>query len=300
MQELLYILSPSFSGSTLLTFLLAAHPGIATVGELKASAMGPIEEYRCSCGALLQKCEFWRQVEEGMRRRTGSFTLSDFGTHFSRGPKVFQSLIRLGAKGWPLHQASSRALRIPPSFRSRLSRILQHNLNLIQLITRLQGATIFLDASKDPERLNQLWESRLWRIKVIRLIRDGRGVTNSYKKHYRVGMRLAAADWVATELACERVMSKVGREETLTLRYEEMCVDGPSATSRALSFVGLDPTSLSSQDRADSRHILGNNGTRLGFSNTVRLDEKWKHELSARDLRTFERVAGALNRQIGY
>ena len=40
MTDLVYILSPSYSGSTLLTFLLNTHPEIATIGELKAQALG--------------------------------------------------------------------------------------------------------------------------------------------------------------------------------------------------------------------------------------------------------------------
>ena len=59
---LLYILAPSFSGSTLLTYLLAQHPRVATVGELKATRMGSIDEYRCSCGEPMRTCEFWQAL----------------------------------------------------------------------------------------------------------------------------------------------------------------------------------------------------------------------------------------------
>ena len=54
MTDLIYIMSPSFSGSTLLTFLMGAHPSVATVGELKATSLGDIDEYDCSCGSRIR------------------------------------------------------------------------------------------------------------------------------------------------------------------------------------------------------------------------------------------------------
>ena len=66
MPEMIYILSPSYSGSTLLTCLLARHPDIATVGELKASALGSLDSYKCSCGELLRECQFWDRIASRM------------------------------------------------------------------------------------------------------------------------------------------------------------------------------------------------------------------------------------------
>ena len=43
--RLLYILAPSYSGSTLLTYLLSQHDAIATVGELKATSRGDLDTY---------------------------------------------------------------------------------------------------------------------------------------------------------------------------------------------------------------------------------------------------------------
>ena len=81
-RDLVYILAPSYTGSTLLTFLLAQHKGIATIGELKATARGDLETYRCSCGSLMRECHFWEKVTDRMQKADVSFTLDDFGTHF--------------------------------------------------------------------------------------------------------------------------------------------------------------------------------------------------------------------------
>ena len=47
----------SYSGATLLAFLLGAHPQIATIGEM--DGLIPREnpdEYFCSCGQLIKRC----------------------------------------------------------------------------------------------------------------------------------------------------------------------------------------------------------------------------------------------------
>ena len=76
--DFVYIASPSYSGSTLLTFLLAAHPEVASIGELKASAMGDADAYTCSCGAPIRRCPFWRRVCDELARRGLDFDLDDF------------------------------------------------------------------------------------------------------------------------------------------------------------------------------------------------------------------------------
>ena len=71
MIDLVYIASPSYSGSTLLTFLLNAHRDVATMGELK---WGPIdlETYCCSCGELLTACPFWQDVARRVEAEAGA------------------------------------------------------------------------------------------------------------------------------------------------------------------------------------------------------------------------------------
>ena len=61
MKDFIYITSASFSGSTLLTFLLNTHPEIATIGEMKGDSMD-VERYRCSCGDPIGRCPFWQRL----------------------------------------------------------------------------------------------------------------------------------------------------------------------------------------------------------------------------------------------
>ena len=298
MRELLYILSPSFSGSTLLTFLLAAHPDIATVGELKASAMGDVESYRCSCGARLQQCDFWRKVKTGMEKSGAKFDFADFGTHFNSGPAWFKRLVRLGAKNALLSYSSSQLLRILPSCRSRLNRIIEQNGILIDLIASIQGGCLFLDGSKDPERLTQLLVSRRWKIRVIHLLRDGRGIANSYRKHHNVDLKTAAIEWLRTDRECLRVAARVARQNVLTIKYEDVCQEPQRVLDEIFSFAGL-ARNASPNGAATLEHVLGNS-MRLNGSKSILLDQKWRTDLLPQDLEIFEAIAGDYNRSRGY
>ena len=58
----LYVSSSSYSGSTLLAFLLNTHPDIFSVSEMDGWPYGEKEAFRCSCGEILRECPFFRTV----------------------------------------------------------------------------------------------------------------------------------------------------------------------------------------------------------------------------------------------
>lgn len=297
--ELLFILGPSFSGSTLLTFLLASHPEIATIGELKASALGDLSVYRCSCGELLEECEFWRNLQSDLQRRGASLSFENFGTHFVRGPRLFRRLIRLGVHSSGLALLSEAMLRVVPAWRGRRERILERNRLLVELITAHQGRRVFLDGSKDPEQLRQLLNGRLWKVKVLHLQRDGRGVANSYIKHHQVGMKAAARALLRTERACRRAISGIDAADILTVKYEEVCRDPRSSMNRIFAFAGLPSLEASEPSENTQLHILGN-AMRLNPDKSIKHDEKWKSQLRPEELNQFNALCGSYNWQRGY
>jgi hypothetical protein len=112
-------------------------------------------------------------------------------------------------------------------------------------------------------------------------------------------MREAAAEWRLTHEECHRVRSWFKDEDWLTVRHEDVCQDPQGNLERIFGFVGIDPHLGSLDFRSAEHHIRGNN-MRLGPSSEIKLDEKWKSNLTADDLREFEAVAGDMNRKFGY
>jgi hypothetical protein len=299
LETVLYILSPSYSGSTLLTFLLARHPEIATVGELKAATVGADASYRCSCGVLLRACSFWKAISNVMHARGYEFSIGDFGTHFRGGGALFHRIINTGVRGgvWPV--LSDSIICGVPTYRRALADIVRQNVSMMEAISDLQRSRIFLDSSKDPERLRVLQRHCGNGIKVIRLLRDGRAIANSYMKHYRVSITVAAREVARTSAACDRVMDDIPSGDKLTLRYEDLCSAPEAALQRIYSLISLEPAAEADRRSPLDLHILGN-VMRLDDSDSIRLDEKWRSELCDEDLDSFEQIAGQLNGRYGY
>lgn len=296
--DLLYIMAPSYTGSTLLTYLLAMHPDIATIGELKASAMGDIDTYTCSCGSLIRECGFWRKVSEEMERQNLPFSLDSFGTHFRDTNYLCDRLLRAGIKGSFLETLRSLAFTVLPGCRKKRDRIVLQNRKLIEIVKALQNGSVFLDGSKDPNRVQYFHSAGFCNIRVIYLIRDGRGATNSYMRHYNVSMEIAAKEWVHTHRECDRIKETMG-DKCLTIHYEDFCKNPDDVLRRIFQFASIDADSISTDFRSVEHHILGN-AMRMASTSEIRLDEKWKKSLTKDDLDIFEATAGSFNRMYDY
>ncbi len=296
-RRLAYIMGPNYSGSTLLTLLLADHPQIATVGELKASAMGDINTYYCSCGEVLTDCHFWKTVQDKMSAACHDFTFDNFNTHFRALQNPFVDLLlRSTIRGPLLETLRAIGFVLSPTAQATRRAIILQNQTIIDIICNLQQAENFLDDSKEPIRLQYLLKANLWDIRTIQLIRDGRGVANSFMRHNKTTMSQAARQWLHTQRECDRMARLLGKSRCLTIYYEDLCQEPASTLLSIYNFLNLATETITSQR---TKHIMGNQ-MRLGSLKDIRLDEKWKHALSVDDLEIFNQTAGELNHLHGY
>jgi hypothetical protein len=297
-RRLAYIMGPNYSGSTLLTLLLADHPDITTVGELKATSMGDITSYNCSCGELLTACSFWNEVKQSMLKHGQTFTFNHFKTHFrDKQHPLTDRLLRAALRGSFFEAIRDIGFMLSPAARKTKQEIIEQNKELIEILCTLQQAKIFLDDSKEPVRLKFLLTADLWDIRAIHLIRDGRGVTNSYMRHNNASMVKAAQEWTHTQQECDRMSKLLGSRRCLTVHYEDLCQEPAKTLTTIYQFLELQPELSASSTR--TKHIMGNQ-MRLGSLQDIRLDEKWKQTLTPEDLQTFTATAGDLNHIHGY
>lgn len=298
-NDIVYIMSPSYSGSTLLTFLLASHSKVATVGELKATAMGDINKYICSCGEQLANCKFWKTVYEEMKMRNSNFSFSNFGTHFKSEYYPCDRMIRAGAQGNIGEFARRTGLILIPRCRKELKKTLEQNKDLIDIIANLQNADVFLDGSKDPIRVRYLMRANYWNVRIIFLVRDGRGVANSYMKHNETSMAVAAKEWVKKCREMNHVAAACEPRSVLKIKYENLCLKPDHIMESIFNFLNIDISAVTTNYREMEHHILGN-AMRLQSSSEIKLDQKWKNLLGNNELTQFERIAGKMNRRFGY
>ena len=301
MREFVYITSPSFSGSTLLTFLLNLHPDITTIGEMKGESMD-LQRYSCSCGSPIGKCGFWKRLVAGMHARGTSYDLTDVWTQCGfRIPDspFLNRLVRHRHHSRPIELLRDAVVGLSPTGRWAFRRISRTNAAFVATVNELQGGSVFVDSSKDPIRLKYLRRLNMLPIKVIHIVRDGRGVMLSSMKHYGWTPHRAANEVATAMREIEHVLGSFDDSSKITVCYEDLCRDPDASMKRLFSFIGVKPERAATDLQRVEHHILGNS-MRLGGISEIRLDSKWMRELTAEHLALFDRIAGRLNGTYGY
>ncbi len=317
-----YILAASHSGSTLLAILLGGHPEVCTAGELKASCMGDVDRYLCSCRAKIRECLFWDGVRREMADRGFDFDVADAGTDLAAGAGPYvRRLLRPLHRGPAMECLRDAALSLSPGWRRRLSRFQERNAALAGAICARAGKGVIVDSSKVGVRLKYLLRNPALDVRVVRLVRDGRGVALAYADPARfadaadpalrgggaggdrademLAISGAAMEWRRSNEEAEAVLSGLDPRKWKAVRYEDLCAD-PERTLRSLfSFLGVDPGVGVGRLDFGGLHVIGN-GMRLDGPPRILLDERWREALTPRDLRVFDSVAGPMNRRYGY
>jgi hypothetical protein len=301
MKTFCYIASPSYSGSTLLTLLLATHPQIATVGELKGRLYAAREvPRRCSCGRALRECPFWNALARRLAAEGEPCDLGDLDSDFHAPARpVVDALLRARTRGVAFEALRGVALRVWPGAQRELDRLRLRNRAVGEAICAIQRGDVLLDASKDAVRLAFLLDAGWPDVRVIHLLRDGRGTAHSFRERDGLPIRSGARRWRTAHESFRALFTRLGAGAVYVMRYEDLAVSPRAALAAALDFLGLPRGGVSLAFRANEHHVFGNS-MRFEKSDEIRLDERWQHALSRRELAVFEREAGRLNRAFGY
>src|SRR6056297_110894 len=298
--DLLYLVSAPYSGSTLVSFLLGSHRKIASVGELSGPdpKIKP-EAHQCSCGMPTAQCPFWHEIQQRLARKDVAFSIlkQDKSWKCANNRYIHYALTRAPGLLFLDGLQGFAATRMWP-FKKQIAEFLNTNVAVMQEITAYYGASVFLDTSKDIGRLQLLRRSPAVDVKVLHLVRDGRGQTASRVRR-SASMVEAAKSLVRFDTQAQNLKHLVGSSRYLRIRYEDICRDPETHLGRAASFAGLEPLDFPKGFQKPDVHQLGN-PMRYDFNGQIKLDERWKTGLDNRQLEIFYRIAGNRNRQFGY
>jgi hypothetical protein len=320
--RLIYLLAPSHSGSTLLAMLLGSHPDICTVGELKATSLGDPEQYRCSCRSLIGECQFWQAISRAMKSRGFDFEVSAAGTDIRTGASPYVArLLQPLHRGVILEKIRDIALSLSPCWRKNFPVIQARNLAFIQSVSSVTGKNIIVDSSKIGIRLKYLLRIPEIEVRVVRVVRDGRGVALTYidpcrfadaadpalkgggagtdREKEKLDMAAAAHEWKRSNEEAEAIVNRLRPDQWIQMHYEDLCRDPEKVLARLFRFIGCDPGTMILDFRSVEHHVVGN-GMRLDSTSEIRLDERWKTELNERQLNIFQSIAGNMNSRFGY
>ncbi|MCX5769057.1 MAG: sulfotransferase [Candidatus Hydrogenedentes bacterium] len=296
---LLYITGYNYSGSTLLAFLINAHPLMASTGEICGPA-NFTEQSQCSCGAALHACPAYREIEERVSHPLFELDRFKFGHRLLSIPPTLRQRLLFGSlRNTPAETLRDWAREHLPWARAVAWEKRAVYAGFVKAVAGLFGAGIVADSSKNPMNIPFLTGADGIRLSVIHLVRHPAACVFSAINRSPHGVAAAAAYWARNFKTVERVLARAPRADWMRLRYEDVCVE-PEAACRALcEWIGVpfDPAML--RFRQADHHIYGN-PMRLTDVAEIRLDTRWHAGLSEEQLRLVESITGSLAQRCGY
>jgi hypothetical protein len=298
--RVLYVIGTGRSGSTIFGAAAGMHAGAVAAGELNrlAHEKDPFRNRKCSCGDFLNACPFWSEV---WRLWEPAFR----DTSFQRYQQLLERYERL--RSYPL---LLKELRQPSEDFQIYQRL---NRKLHQAIAQVSGAEVIVDTSKYAVRGLALSRMEGLHVRMVHLIRDGRGVFWSLKKaalrHRRKIKRLRARawtwmapfEWIVLNAIAEAITRSVPH---IQVRYEHFVASPERIMNELGALVGLDMRKvgqdLSSGVPVTFDHMVGGNYVRMGGPIALKIDEAWKRELPSFERSYFWAVAGFRARAYGY
>jgi hypothetical protein len=287
-------LAAPYSGTTLFAILLARHSQISSDGEI--FPFGYHTPVLCSCGKTQVECPYYREAAAHLLDADGkSWNAELFAPYptYCRFEPVDRALGRLwsnGALGF-----AQDCLRALPHWQRQDRAFVAAHLRFMENSLRLRQARIYLDGAKSVRRAVLFAAAPQVSMKVIHLVRDGRGFCFSYLKNRklpRTHLPLAARVWHNSIQAIDRFQARFPHIPVLNLRYEDLCRDLPATLLRVCRFLDVPyEPALESASSARPCHVLGNR-MRLNFSGQVEECLRWQRELAPAEIHFLNRMLG--------
>ncbi len=303
MKQILYIAGTSFSGSTLLSFLVNAHPEMTSVGEVT----GPIQkldrdQYPCSCGEAIGQCPFWRSIGEAMAKRGFEFDADhwEMAHIVGQGPKL-QQLLSGSLGGNSLEQMRDAVAWNATPWAGEMRQRARRVGALVESVMEKMGVRVLADASKSPHRIPFLRRLGDYSVKVVFLVRDPRGFVYSNIKNHDNQPTVAdsAKVWNRISERMERQRQLLADDSSIVIRYEDLCTNLTQEMNRITTMLGLDPIEMPILFKDAEHHIIGNR-MRLSGGDAVKLNELWRESLTKEQIEEVERLTVSNRSRYGY
>ncbi len=259
-----YLLGISYSGSTLLGYLLGAVPDVFNAGELKQfSRRAALRERECTCGTSVAECPLWSEIDFESHRLYNKPALAEKLGGACR-------ILATGARGlerpWGGETDDATFFRI--------------------LHQRVYGDSdrngYILDASKSIYRLLHLLSCEGLDLRVIFMEREIRGNVASFVK-YKQGFLKGLMTYKANQLLSRRLLKRA-RVPSLYVDHTRLCRSTEEEFERIGEFLDLDYSNLFDLLPQRTYHVFtGNTHTHRQFKENfqgLRLDQSWQRRLS--------------------
>jgi hypothetical protein len=291
--QLVYVSGYGRSGSTLLDTVLGNHSRVFGAGELTWLFRRALNGSLCSCGAPVNRCEFWRAVLE----------------------QVFAELPQCDCR-----QAAAVTLNAESLFspRKNVQRYVALWAATLRAMAHVSGRPIIVDSSKSSRLAH--YRATLLRkaspsLKIIHLVRDPRAVMWSAQRgsNYRLeageqkrrfgGMARGLLSWMFSNAAVELLHARVANGALLRVRYEDLAFRPRETFTQIAQLLEIEARELLDRLEAggdfEPGHGVAGNRMRRSGQIVLRFDEEWRTKLPS-SARLLARVAWPLMRRYEY
>ena len=284
--------------------LLNAHSQIVSNGESMPFDIEDDSRYDCTCGKYLDECNFFRSAAGHMwNDRIREWDRSVF-VHVPKLSRI--AILNSFLTSWRFESKFRNFLiRTNPTYRVIQDRFLNAQLLYFANARNLKGSSIYMDGTKSLRRAqlfanNSSRTGHTYLMKVLHIIRDGRGFCYSYLKNERSKPTLsqAARTWLRYIEQVDTFSKRFPAIPILTVRYEDLCRSTAETVGSICRFFEINYEDLRI-DATIQTHILGHE-MRKTFTGIVKEDTIWREALTREDQKNMILLMGEMLKRFGY
>jgi hypothetical protein len=262
--KIIYLFGAGRSGTTAIATFLGGHQKIKTLGEMHQFYDHLRDKKNCSCGESLLNCEFWSNIvlnlPEKIQDEPNEFQkLSDKLEYHSSIPKHFTNTVD----------------------KKVLLEYLKNQELIFNEIAKNCPAEYYLDSAKYIGRNLSLRKSKNLSIKSIYVVRDVRGVINSFSKSVQSSRKPLSTIfyYLSVNAVAEIVYLFSSKKNVIKIKYEDFTAYPEKTLLKLSEFLAMDFSELISKINKDESfeigHIIGGNRLKNDKKITLKNDNQW-------------------------
>lgn len=264
MINVIYILGLGHSGSTLLDKILGAPEEAFSLGEIRQWSKNinrPELFYKeanleCSCGEDIRCCQFYKEVTKDFK--------DTFSIYAHLPLKYYWKILM-----YLLFKNNIKSVKVPGD----------DYIKFLDRVNQKEDIQIIIDSSKTLTNLMKLLNNNdKVNVKVIHLIRDVRGVANSYNKLKHYSFFGALVNWVFVNKFYRWILDKC-QFDYRVVYYDELSKNPDDSLQIIGEWLNLDLSNYIEKVRRTDYHQIAGNNMRFNEFQGIVYDDRWRTEL---------------------
>ena len=306
-SKVIYISGSGRSGSTLLDIVLSGHSQVTGLGEVHRLSLDPAVR-ECGCSNEINDCTFWQ------KSISKAFSLNKqiegwenkFPVTFIQNRKKIMGVNIPSWLDFLVYNATllniSILKKLSPKLKYYIDVVIANSWSLYDAIARENNKKFIVDSTKNAIRGKLLHLSRPDDVYFIHLIRDGRAIVNSAKKRGSNNIKADIRNWKNANINIERILKVVPANKVLKVSYDGLCREPEKTLEKIFNFLNVENENRTYERGLDSfpYHQIPGNPLLKNKVKYLRFDDTWKTNLTAEEIKVFNKYAGNLNEKYGF